>query len=142
MIFCRLTFHFSPKQMVPRVGVEPTWALSPLDFESSAYTNFATPAYEFMMINLKRQLVKNRPTLSLSDYPSNFDQYFDLSAAFSFVQKPFDPSGGLLLYEGSVDILSHFVERGYDLAGRFAAKIRDKNVAVVFRLFVCRYYDK
>ena len=30
--------------MVPRVGVEPTWALSPLDFESSAYTNFATPA--------------------------------------------------------------------------------------------------
>ena len=37
--------------MVPRVGVEPTWALSPLDFESSAYTNFATPAHEFMMIN-------------------------------------------------------------------------------------------
>ena len=32
------------KRMVPRVGVEPTWALSPLDFESSAYTNFATPA--------------------------------------------------------------------------------------------------
>ena len=30
--------------MVPRVGVEPTWALSPLDFESSAYTNYATPA--------------------------------------------------------------------------------------------------
>ncbi len=30
--------------MVPEVGVEPTWALSPLDFESSAYTNFATPA--------------------------------------------------------------------------------------------------
>ncbi len=32
------------KDVVPRVGVEPTWALSPLDFESSAYTNFATPA--------------------------------------------------------------------------------------------------
>ena len=30
--------------MVPEVGIEPTWALSPLDFESSAYTNFATPA--------------------------------------------------------------------------------------------------
>ena len=29
---------------MPRVGVEPTWALSPLDFESSAYTNFATQA--------------------------------------------------------------------------------------------------
>lgn len=42
-------------QMVPRVGVEPTWALSPLDFESSAYTNFATPACEFMMINLSGQ---------------------------------------------------------------------------------------
>lgn len=32
------------KNLVPRVGVEPTWALSPLDFESSAYTNFATQA--------------------------------------------------------------------------------------------------
>ena len=32
------------KEMVPEVGLEPTWALSPLDFESSAYTNFATPA--------------------------------------------------------------------------------------------------
>jgi hypothetical protein len=30
--------------VVPEVGIEPTWALSPLDFESSAYTNFATPA--------------------------------------------------------------------------------------------------
>lgn len=29
---------------MPEVGLEPTWALSPLDFESSAYTNFATPA--------------------------------------------------------------------------------------------------
>ncbi len=38
--------------MVPRVGVEPTWALSPLDFESSAYTNFATPAHELTIINL------------------------------------------------------------------------------------------
>lgn len=32
------------KRLVPEVGLEPTWALSPLDFESSAYTNFATPA--------------------------------------------------------------------------------------------------
>ena len=31
-------------QVVPEVGLEPTWAWSPLDFESSAYTNFATPA--------------------------------------------------------------------------------------------------
>lgn len=30
--------------LVPEVGLEPTWALSPLDFESSAYTDFATPA--------------------------------------------------------------------------------------------------
>lgn len=30
--------------MVPEVGLEPTWALSPPDFESGAYTNFATPA--------------------------------------------------------------------------------------------------
>jgi hypothetical protein len=29
---------------IPKVGVEPTWALSPPDFESGAYTNFATPA--------------------------------------------------------------------------------------------------
>ena len=33
------------RKMVPEVGLEPTWALSPLDFESSAYTNFATPAW-------------------------------------------------------------------------------------------------
>ena len=32
------------KNMVPEVGLEPTWALSPPDFESGAYTNFATPA--------------------------------------------------------------------------------------------------
>lgn len=37
-------FCCEPKIMVPEVGLEPTWALSPLDFESSAYTNFATPA--------------------------------------------------------------------------------------------------
>jgi hypothetical protein len=30
--------------LVPEVGLEPTWALSPPDFESGAYTNFATPA--------------------------------------------------------------------------------------------------
>lgn len=30
---------------MPEVGLEPTWAgEGPLDFESSAYTNFATPA--------------------------------------------------------------------------------------------------
>jgi hypothetical protein len=32
------------KEMVPEVGLEPTWALSPPDFESGAYTDFATPA--------------------------------------------------------------------------------------------------
>jgi hypothetical protein len=32
------------QMMVPEVGLEPTWALSPPDFESGAYTNFATPA--------------------------------------------------------------------------------------------------
>ncbi len=44
--------------MVPRVGVEPTWALSPLDFESSAYTNFATPAGELKIILFLRAQVK------------------------------------------------------------------------------------
>ena len=34
-------------KMVPEVGLEPTWALSPPDFESGAYTNFATPAWNF-----------------------------------------------------------------------------------------------
>ena len=34
-------------RMVPEVGLEPTWALSPPDFESGAYTNFATPAWNF-----------------------------------------------------------------------------------------------
>jgi hypothetical protein len=31
--------------MVPKVGIEPTWAQGPLDFESSASTNFTTPAH-------------------------------------------------------------------------------------------------
>ena len=31
-------------QLVPEVGVEPTWAQVPLDFESSASTSFTTPA--------------------------------------------------------------------------------------------------
>ena len=39
--FCELVFVWL---MVPEVGLEPTWALSPPDFESGAYTNFATPA--------------------------------------------------------------------------------------------------
>ena len=34
-------------KVVPEVGLEPTWALSPPDFESGAYTNFATPAWNF-----------------------------------------------------------------------------------------------
>ena len=35
---------FICKKMVPEVGVEPTWAQGPLDFESSASTSFTTPA--------------------------------------------------------------------------------------------------
>jgi hypothetical protein len=35
---------FRKSNLVPEVGLEPTWALSPPDFESGAYTNFATPA--------------------------------------------------------------------------------------------------
>ena len=44
------TFAFvvwKEEMMVPEVGLEPTWALSPPDFESGAYTNFATPAWNF-----------------------------------------------------------------------------------------------
>ncbi len=44
--------------MVPEVGLEPTWALSPLDFESSAYTNFATLAQDMnnKTLRVERQL--------------------------------------------------------------------------------------
>jgi hypothetical protein len=31
-------------ELVPEVGIEPTWAQGPLDFESSASTSFTTPA--------------------------------------------------------------------------------------------------
>jgi hypothetical protein len=31
-------------EVVPEVGLEPTRRVSPADFESAAYTNFATPA--------------------------------------------------------------------------------------------------
>ena len=40
--------------MVPEVGLEPTWALSPPDFESGAYTNFATPAEVSMIRGLNK----------------------------------------------------------------------------------------
>ena len=30
--------------LVPGAGIEPAWAQGPLDFESSASTNFTTPA--------------------------------------------------------------------------------------------------
>ena len=50
--------------MVPRDGVEPSWALSPLDFESSAYTNFATPAYEFMIIRCAMDIGQGLRVLS------------------------------------------------------------------------------
>jgi hypothetical protein len=43
--------------MVPEVGLEPTWALSPPDFESGAYTNFATPA-QIKMIRRRQVEVK------------------------------------------------------------------------------------
>ncbi len=44
--------------MVPMAGLEPAW-FAPLDFESSAYTNFATSAdmlpYEYKLISSERQ---------------------------------------------------------------------------------------
>jgi hypothetical protein len=46
-------------KLVPEVGLEPTWALSPPDFESGAYTNFATPAYELSMIRSELTRVKD-----------------------------------------------------------------------------------
>ena len=30
---------------VPEAGIEPAWSKAPLDFESSASTNFTTPAF-------------------------------------------------------------------------------------------------
>ena len=50
-------------RVVPEVGLEPTWALSPPDFESGAYTNFATPA-EVSMIRIAVGEVKNRTSPS------------------------------------------------------------------------------
>lgn len=40
---------------MPEVGLEPTWALSPPDFESGAYTNFATPAWVLAGLGARRQ---------------------------------------------------------------------------------------
>ena len=45
-------------RLVPEAGLEPTWALSPPDFESGAYTNFATPA-ELSMIRTRVGTVKD-----------------------------------------------------------------------------------
>ena len=41
----RSTFELRPDYAnLPAEGVEPSWLFRPLDFESSAYANFATPA--------------------------------------------------------------------------------------------------
>ena len=37
------------RTMVPEVGVEPTRAQGPLDFESSASTSFTTPAKQSVL---------------------------------------------------------------------------------------------
>ena len=39
--------------MVPEVGIEPTRAQGPLDFESSASTSFTTPAEVLLLIPQK-----------------------------------------------------------------------------------------
>lgn len=75
------------RKMVPEVGLEPTWALSPLDFESSAYTNFATPACEFKMIRSARPVVQEL----------RFDQHLDYDPPFCLVKIRFDAGGDLLL---------------------------------------------
>ena len=58
------TKDLQKRYVVPRDGVEPSWALSPLDFESSAYTNFATPAYEFMIIRCAMDIGQGLRVLS------------------------------------------------------------------------------
>ncbi len=35
---------------MPEVGLEPTWTQGPLDFESSASTDFTTPAKDFVIL--------------------------------------------------------------------------------------------
>ena len=43
--------------MVPEVGIEPTWAHGPGDFESPASTSFTTPASE-ISYRIKKGIVK------------------------------------------------------------------------------------
>jgi hypothetical protein len=40
----RVLTSMEAAELVPEVGIEPTWAQGPLDFESSASTSFTTPA--------------------------------------------------------------------------------------------------
>ena len=51
--------------MVPEVGVEPTRAQGPLDFESSASTSFTTPAlrmaFDRNIFNIFRRLSEKEP---------------------------------------------------------------------------------
>ena len=44
-----LGFPRSLISLVPEVGLEPTRVIHPLDFESSASTNFTTPAIRFFV---------------------------------------------------------------------------------------------
>jgi hypothetical protein len=40
------------KSVVPEVGIEPTRTCGPLDFESSASTNFTTPAQLHLLFTI------------------------------------------------------------------------------------------
>ncbi len=46
--------------MVPEVGVEPTRAQGPLDFESSASTSFTTPAWGSASFNTATAFLLSR----------------------------------------------------------------------------------
>ena len=48
--------------MVPGAGIEPAWMQDPLDFESSASTNFTTPAIGAFIGDLSE--VVNRVAIS------------------------------------------------------------------------------
>ena len=56
---------------MPEVGLEPTWTQGPLDFESSASTDFTTPAKvvyfsTFLGVGIKRKMGNMRGTIAPS----------------------------------------------------------------------------
>ena len=68
--YCRIAILrlCSLQIMVPKAGIEPAWAKSPVDFESTASTNFTTSARVCFKTSKSRSLSREKCSSRLFSY--------------------------------------------------------------------------